>query len=244
MRRRILLYTPTCEICAVVGYESYGSVLNQIKCDMYVDRLPAFDDNTWFRIFGYISMTDVLQWLCMMSRGLRDTVRQFHLDEAREYWDEMPEGAWRDAEVLSYVHSGRALFPWRRGFEGITRSLCTVDFFADGLMPCGSAVERWTQPAWGAGYRVEWGFTHCRPVNDFMFYYKGHKDLRWRPWPMVFQSPARLIANGWAFDFAGYRHAMHWHRQLLGLLGQAYVPQAQEAAAFPPFVRFVFNRIS
>ena len=218
MRRRILLYTPTCEICAVVGYESYGSVLNQIKCDMYVDRLPAFDDNTWFRIFGYISMTDVLQWLCMMSRGLRDTVRQFHLDEAREYWDEVPEEAWRDAEVLSYVHSGRALFPWRRGFEGITRSLCTVDFNALHGLP-------WQR----AGYN---------------FRYKGHKALRWRPWPMVFQSPERILAHDLSFQDAGYRNATHWHRQLLGLLGQAYVPQAQEAAAFPPFVRFVFNRIS
>ena len=238
MRRRILLYTPTRAICAVVGYESYGSVLNQIKCDMYVDRLPAFDDNTWFRIFGYISMTDVLQWLCMMSRGLRDTVRQFHLDEAREYWDDVPEEAWRDAEVLSYVHSGRALFPWRRGFEGITRSLCTVDFSHKGLMP----GELWDSELWD-GERWPVGRFDLRPVKHFMFFYKGHKDLRWRPWPMVFQSPARLIANGWAFDFAGYRHAMHWHRQLFGLLDQPYELSAEEEAAFPPLVLVVLNPI-
>ena len=172
-------------------------------------------------------MTDVLQWLCMMSRQLRDTVRRFHLDEARQYWDEMPEGAWRDAEVLSYVHSGRALFPWRRGFEGIRRRLCTVDFSHGGLMRPNSV------------YKVVSG---CRVINKFP--YKGHKALRWRPWPMVFQSPERILAHDLSFQDAGYRNATHWHRQLLGLLGQAYVPQAQEAAAFPPFVRFVFNRIS
>ena len=185
--------------------------------DSDLKQLPAFDENTWFRIFGYISMTDVLQWLCMMSRGLRDTVRQFHLDEAREYWDEVPEEAWRDAEVLSYVHSGRALFPWRRGFEGITRSLCTVDFNALHGLP-------WQR----AGYN---------------FRYKGHKALRWRPWPMVFQSPERIIEREWAFDLAGYRHAMHWHRQLFGLLDQPYELSAEEEAAFPPLVLVVLNRI-
>ena len=165
-------------------------------------------------------MTDVLQWLCMMSRGLRDTVRQFHLDEAREYWDEVPEEAWRDAEVLSYVHSGRALFPWRRGFEGIRRRLCTVDFSHGGLM----VFDR-------------------HPVNDFMFYYKGHKALRWRPWPMVFQSPERIIEREWGFDLAGYRHAMHWHRQLFGLLDQPYELSAEEEAAFPRRVLVALNRI-
>ena len=95
-------------------------------------------------------MTDVLQWLCMMSRGLRDTVRRFHLEEAREYWDEMPEGAWRDAEVLSYVHSGRALFPWRRGFEGLftTRPcVCTVDFSHVGLMQ-NTVLRRYILRTW------------------------------------------------------------------------------------------------
>ena len=165
-------------------------------------------------------MTDVLQWLCMMSRQLRDTVRRFHLEEAREYWPEVPEGAWRDAEVLSYVHSGRALFPWRRGFEGIRRRLCTVDFSHGGLM----VFDR-------------------HPVNDFMFYYKGHKALRWRPWPMVFLSPERIIRLDLSFQDAGYWNATHWHRQLFGLLDRAHEPSAQEEAAFPPPVLVVLNRI-
>ena len=165
-------------------------------------------------------MTDVLQWLCMMSRGLRDTVRRFHLEEAREYWDEMPEGAWRDAKVLSYVHSGRALFPWRRGFEGIRRRLCTVDLSHRGLM----SFDR-------------------HPVNDFMFYYKGHKALRWRPWPMVFMSPLQVLGLDLSFQDAGYWNATHWHRQLFGLLDRAHEPSAQEEAAFPPPVLVVLNRI-
>ena len=171
-------------------------------------------------------MTDVLQWLCMMSRQLRDTVRRFHLEEAREYWPEVPEGAWRDAEVLSYVHSGRALFPWRRGFEGIRRRLCTVDFSHGGLMRPNSV------------YKVVSG---CRVINKFP--YKGHKALRWRPWPMVFLSPERIIRLDLSFQDAGYWNATHWHRQLFGLLDRAHEPSAQEEAAFPPPVLVVLNRI-
>ena len=142
-------------------------------------------------------------------------MRRFHLDEAREYWDDVPEEAWRDAEVLSYVHSGRALFPWRRGFEGITRSLCTVDFNA----------------------------LHGLPHQRGTFRYKGHKALRWRPWPMVFLSPERIIRLDLSFQDAGYWNATHWHRQLFGLLDRAHEPSAQEEAAFPPPVLVVLNRI-
>mgnify|MGYP004082314855 CR=1 FL=1 len=71
-----------------------------------------------------------------------------------------------------------------------------------------------------------------------------HKALRWRPWPMVFLSPERIIRLDLSFQDAGYRNATHWHRQLLGLLDQAHVPQAQEAAAFPPPVLFGFDRVS
>ena len=143
----------------------------------------------------------------------------------------MPEGAWRDAKVLSYVHSGRALFPWRRGFEGLftTRPcVCTVDFSHVGLMP----------GDWWDGDRLD-----TRRVNGFTFQYKGQKDLRWRPWPMVFLSPGRIIANAWPFHLAGYRHAMHWHRQLFGVLDQPYELSAEEEAAFPPRVLVALNRI-
>ena len=102
--------------------------------------------------------------------------------------------------------------------------------------------ELWDSELWD-GERWPVGRFDLRPVKDFMFYYKGHKDLRWRPWPMVFLSPARIIANGWAFDFAGYRHAMHWHRQLFGLLDQPYELSAEEEAAFPPRVLVALNRI-
>lgn len=186
-------------------------------------QFPRFTDNTWFRILGYVSMTEVIQWIAIMSTSLRDVVRRFNLDEARQYWYEVPEAAWQDADVLTYVHSGRALFPWRRGFFSEERGgLCTVD------VSCASLVST---------PHLTW-----RRVGGFDFEYKGHARLQWRPWPMVFLSPEQIIDNGLSFQDAGYRNATHWHRQVFGLLDRAHAVPEQEAAAFPPPVHIVFNR--